>query len=36
MVAHMDAPGGPIDRDGIELDEPGKGDKMFRCFEGKE
>lgn len=24
-VAHMDAPGGPIDRDGVELEEAGKG-----------
>ena len=28
-VAHMDHPGGPLDRGGIELEEPGKG----HCFE---
>lgn len=28
-IAHMDAPGGPIDRDGITLDEPEKG----HCFD---
>ena len=31
----MDAPGGPIDYD-ITLEEPEKGQKMFKCFEGKE
>jgi len=31
-----DCPGGPIDRDGVEVEEAGKGQKMFKCFEGKE
>lgn len=35
-VAHGDCPGGPLDRSDIEVEEAGKGQKMFRCFEGKE
>lgn len=32
-VAHLDCPGGPIDRDGVEVEEMGKGLEMMRCFE---
>lgn len=33
MVAHCDCPGGPIDRDGVEVEDMGKGLEMMRCFE---
>lgn len=36
QVNHGDCPSGPIDRDGVEVEEAGKGDKMFKCFEGGE
>lgn len=32
-IAHMDCPGGPLDRDGVEVEELGKGLEMMRCFE---
>ena len=35
QVNHGDCPSGPIDRDGVEVEEAGKGDRMFKCFEGK-
>jgi len=31
-----DCPGGPLDLNGVEVEEAGKGEKMFECFEGKE
>lgn len=34
-VAHGDHPGGPLDLD-VEVEEADKGQKMFKCFEGKE
>lgn len=33
-IAHMDAPGGPIDP-WCEVEEADKGQEMFKCFEGK-
>ena len=32
-VAHLDHPGGPLDRDGVEVEDMGKGLEMMRCFE---
>lgn len=32
-VALGDCPGGPLDRDGVEVEEAGKGLEMMRCFE---
>lgn len=32
-VALGDAPGGPLDRNGVEVEEAGKGLEMMRCFE---
>lgn len=32
-VSHLDCPGGPIDRDGVEVEDMGKGLEMMRCFE---
>ena len=34
-VDHGDFPGGPIEP-WCEVEEAGKGDKMFKCFEGEE